>query len=275
MPNNMYDYGYGTEWKECFVQHKEGYYTSVSDFHKHDFYEINLILSGNIKILLSDRTEQGTQNRIVLTRPDTPHYISCNSDTLYSRVYLLFSDEFLAEYVPEWKKLESIFGKNGRIITITEEQKEFCEKIIESIKKEPDKFRQKISILYLLSYLCEIAEEDDESSSEIPHFVMKALTYIEEHYGEKIIAADLAKQLFVSRTTLMTAFKKYTDTTLNNYLINCRLKNAVRLLKQGKAEYEVAEICGFNDSCGLIRSFKKHFDMTPKQYLTEQKRRTN
>lgn len=275
MPNNAYDYGYGIEWTDFFVQHRQGYYTSVSDFHKHDFYEINLILSGNIKILFTDKTEQGTQNRIVLARPGTPHYVSCNSDTLYSRLYLLFSDDFLAEYVPEWKKLVSVFGKNGRIITISEEQKEFCKAIIERIQTEPDKFRQKISILYLLSYISEFADEDDATSEEIPQFVMKALTYIEEHYSEKIIASDLAKKLFVSRTTLMTAFKKYTDTTLNNYLINCRLKNAVRLLKQGKAEYQVAEICGFNDSCGLIRSFKKHFGMTPRQYLSKSSDKIN
>ena len=265
--SSSYDSGYGTEWKDFFVQHRQGYYTSVSDFHKHEFYEINLILSGNIKILFTDKTEQGRENKIVLTRPGTPHYISCKSDTLYSRLYLLFSDEFLSEYVPEWKRLVSVFGKNGRIITISEEQKFFCQNTIEKIKLENDRFRQKILILYLLSYICDFAGNDKATSEEIPQFVMNALTFIEENYKEKIVASELAEKLYVSRTTLMTSFKKYTDSTLNDYIINCRLKNAVRLLKQGKSEYEVAELCGFNDSCSLIRTFKKKFNLTPKQYL--------
>ena len=267
MPGSSYDHGYGTDWKDLFIQYRKGFFTSVSDFHKHDFYEINLILSGNIKILLADKTEQGTQNRIVLTRPGTPHYISCNSDTLYSRLYLLFSEDFVAEYVPEWHKLVSVFGTTGRIITITEEQTAFCKELIDRLQTESDRFRQRLMILYLLSYLGEFAQED--ASETIPHYIMKALTYMEEHYREKIVASDLAKALFVSRTTLMTDFKKHTGTTLNRYLVNCRLKQTIKLLRQGIPEYEVAEKCGFSDSCSLIRCFKKQFGMTPRQYLLQ------
>ena len=147
MAVDLYSHGYGDKWTDLLVRRRQGYFTSVSDFHRHDFYEVNLILSGNVKILLSDRTEQGTHCRIVLTRPGTPHYISCDSDTLYSRLYLLFSHEFLAEYVPEWKKLISVFGKNGRIVTLTPEQKEFCGQLIGSLEGETDKFRPKLTRL--------------------------------------------------------------------------------------------------------------------------------
>ena len=92
----LYDYGFGTAWKTVHVEKREGYYTSVTDFHEHDFYEINLILSGNVKILLKDSFEMGGENKVVLTGPNTPHYILCQSDTLYSRLYVLFTEEFIA-----------------------------------------------------------------------------------------------------------------------------------------------------------------------------------
>lgn len=269
--NNMYDYGYQIKWRDFYVTSRKGYFTSVSDFHKHDFYEINLIISGNIKILLKDKTRHITQNCIVLTRPGTPHYISCEPDTLYNRLYLLFSNEFISDYVPEWKKLISVFGKNGKIITITEEQKDFCEGLITHLKTEQNRFRQRMLILYLLSHISEFADDEPPSSEDIPRFVMDTLSYIEEHYSEKIIASELAKKFYISRTTLMTNFKKYTCTTLNKYLTNCRLKNAIRLLNQGKTENEVSEICGFSNSSGLIRSFKGNFGMTPRQYLLQEK----
>lgn len=65
----------------------------------------------------------------------------------------------------------------------------------------------------------------------------------------------------------MTGFKKYTGTTLNEYLLRCRLKAAVELLQNGKNEQQTAEECGFTDACNLIRSFKRHFGITPKKYL--------
>lgn len=49
--NDLYDYGFKKVWNDVFIAHREGYYTSVTDYHEHDFYEINLILSGNVKIL--------------------------------------------------------------------------------------------------------------------------------------------------------------------------------------------------------------------------------
>lgn len=113
MKNSSYDFGYGIKWKDAYVNYREGYYSSVTDFHEHDFYEINLILSGNIKILLANRAEEVTQSRIVLTRPGTPYFISCKPDALYSRLYLVFSKEFIAENSPEWNQLEQVFGESG------------------------------------------------------------------------------------------------------------------------------------------------------------------
>ncbi len=271
MKNGLYDHGFGTDWSDLYIQRREGYYTSVADFHQHPFYEINLILSGNVRILLKDRAEDGCGNFIVLTRPQTPHFISCKPDTLYSRLYLSFSDAFIADCIPEWDTLETVFGKTGSIIPLTGEQTALCEETITRIQKETAPFRQRLLILYLLSQLNEFAG-GKRPMAAAPAYVIGALSYIGTHYSEKIVAEELARRLFISRTTLMTGFKKYTGTTLNEYLIRYRLKNVLHLLQQGKTEQEAAERCGLYDSSGLIRSFKQRYGMTPRQYLNRKDR---
>ncbi|MBQ8232365.1 MAG: helix-turn-helix transcriptional regulator [Lachnospiraceae bacterium] len=268
MTNLENNCGYQVYWDNLYVDYREGYYTSVVDFHQHDFYEINLIRSGNVKILLKDRIEQGIRCRLVLTRPGTPHYILCKPDTLYSRAYLLFSNQFIADYVPEWKQLLTVFGKNGQIITLTDEQKDFYETLIKNIHAENDLFRQRLLILYLLSHISQFTSQDEQTYAKSPPYIMDALTYISEHYAEKIVAEELAKNLHISRTTLLTAFKKYTGNTLNNYLINYRLKKAVYWLRDGKTLQETAEICGFSDSSTLARSFKRYFGVSSRLYLS-------
>ncbi len=67
----------------------------------------------------------------------------------------------------------------------------------------------------------------------------------------------------------MTEFKKYTGSTLNDYIIHCRLKNAVSLLYKGTAEQQIEEKCGFGDVSNLIRCFKRVYGTTPKKYLKE------
>ena len=72
MTNSLYDHGYGVEWTERNVYSREGYITSVLDFHEHDFYEVNLILTGHVRILFPDWFADDTESCIVLSRPGTP-----------------------------------------------------------------------------------------------------------------------------------------------------------------------------------------------------------
>lgn len=162
--------------------------------------------------------------------------------------------------------LLEIFGESGRIVPLSGRRTEFCRELFERIEKEDDPFRQKLLVLYLLSTISAFAKGKDVETRPVPAYVTEALAYIEKHYGEKILAEDLAKRLHIGRTTLMTAFKKYTGTALNAYLVRYRLKIARELLRQGASVQETAERCGFGDSGSLIRSFKKYFGTTPGKF---------
>lgn len=264
---NIYDHGFGKTWTDTFVQLREGYTTSVTDYHEHGFYEINLILSGNVKILLGDRFEEGSQNRIVLTRPDTPHYISCTPDVLYSRLYLSIAREFIEDRLPEWNDLSYLFGQTGNVITLNAAQTEFFKSLLEGIRDETSPFRKRLLIYGFLSHLSELSQEKHQKMSLIPQYILDAIDYLENHYSEHFVSAELARQLHIGRTALMTGFKKHMGKTLIDYLTNCRLKHAVELLMDRQTLEYAAEKCGFADSSGLIRAFKRHYGMTPKQYI--------
>ena len=264
---NIYDHGFGKTWTDTFVQLREGYTTSVTDYHEHGFYEINLILSGNVKILLGDRFEEGSQNRIVLTRPDTPHYISCAPDVLYSRLYLSIAREFIEDRLPEWNDLSYLFGQTGNVITLNADQTEFFKSLLEGIRDETNPFRKRLLIYGFLSHLSELSREKHQKMSLIPQYILDAIDYLENHYSEHFVSAELAQRLHIGRTALMTGFKKHMGKTLIDYLTNCRLKHAVELLMDRQTLEYAAEKCGFADSSGLIRAFKRHYGMTPKQYL--------
>ena len=268
--HSTYDFGFGQVWDSVHVERRSGYSSSVTDYHKHGFYEINLILSGNVKILLKDRFEEGTENRIVMTRPGTAHFIACNPDALYSRIYLVFTDAFIANHLPEWTRLSQVFGKDGNILALTADETDFFKTLIEQIEKEESGLSKRLLIYYFLSKLSERCRDKCESVETQP-YVFDALTYLESHYSEKINFTDLAKQLYVGRTTLMLDFKAYTGNTMGEYLTKCRLKNAIALLLQKKTIEDVAESCGFADSSGFIRSFKRHYGTTPYKYVKDLK----
>ncbi|MBQ9784575.1 MAG: helix-turn-helix transcriptional regulator [Clostridia bacterium] len=271
MAVNLDNMLYKRTWNDCHVDYYEGYRSQMVDFHAHDYYEISLILSGYVKVFVSDHVQEGTESCIVLSSPKTPHFIYRDPDSFYSRINLLFSHEFLADYVPEWEQLRTVFGSSGRVLSLSPEQAAFSKQKMLEIQAEPEPFRKRLLILCLLSHLSELFGKDATVLSEIPHYVTGALTYIGEHYAEKILAETLAWHLGVGRTTLMTAFKKYTGSTLGDYLMRCRVKNATRMLRAGVTEQDAAEACGFGNACSLIRAFKRCYNMTPKLYLAAEK----
>lgn len=274
MRQTAFDHGLGSEWSRLLVAERQGFSTSVADYHRHRFYEINLILSGNVKILLEDGTVEGTENRLVLTRPGTPHYITCSPDTLYHRLYLLFTDDFVAGYLPEWAQLSTVFGENGAVLTLTAAQAALFKRLLLQIREESSPFRQRLMIYDLLSRIYEQRDDDSPRRQMAPSYILQALTYLDEHCGDRIVAADLASHLHVGRTTLMTEFKRHLGTTVVDYLTHCRLRRAVTLLQEGSTVEAAASLCGFADTSGLIRAFKRCYGMPPREYLAQKKAKT-
>lgn len=264
--NFLSDSSRDRNWADVFVERREGYRTSVTDYHEHAFYEINLIFSGNIKVLLRDRFVEGCENRIVLTAPHTPHYITCQPDTLYSRLYLLFTDAYAAEFLPAWESLSAVFGENGNTVRLTPSETLYMKDLIEEIDAQPSDLGKKLLIYYLLLRISELSG-DGVGAERKPQYLMDAIAYIEANYAKRIVAEDLARMLYIGRTTLMTEFKRLVGCTLNEYITDCRLKNAVRFLSEGEILDAVAEKCGFADSSGLSRAFRRRFGCSPRQYL--------
>ncbi len=273
MKNRLYDHGFGNVWNDLHIHENQGYYSSVADFHEHDFYEINIILSGDVKILLSDRSEECSGSCIVLTAPETPHFVAIRKPTLYSRLYLLFSKEFVENYIPEWDSLAAVFGKNGNIIKTSPGKTDICKMIINRIKAENDILRKRFLVLYLLSYLLEFSKDigTNTSFTSVPPYIIDALEYIDKNFGKKITAETMSKELHIGRTTLMTAFKKHTGSTLLDYITHRRISEAIKLLRAGYSEQECAYLCSFSDVGSLIRAFKSKIGITPKQYLIKHK----
>lgn len=259
-------YGFGQAWSDYNVDHYKGYRPNMTDYHMHEYYEISLILSGEVTVLLPDTSYRGKESLLLLAGPMTPHLVTCEPQPLYERINLLFSGHFLAESPPEWRQLLTVFGKTGKIISLDPPKRDAFSAMIRAIREEKNAFRARLLLLLFLSHVSEL---DAQPMDGVPPYVSAALSYLQEHYSERVVASDLATGLGVGRTTLMTAFKHYTGTTVGEYLAQCRLKAAIARLREGMTEQTVAESCGFGDACNLIRSFRRHLGVTPKQYIAK------
>ena len=117
--------------------------------------------------------------------------------------------------------------------------------------------------MYCLSLLKEFHIAKEAETVKTPAYILEALRYYDEHFAEKITAQELAERIGVSRTTLMTGFRRYIGIPMHQYQQKLRLKQAEDLRKQGLSVVQAAEASGFSDVGGYIRAHRQLYGVTP------------
>ena len=101
-------------------------------------------------------------------------------------------------------------------------------------------------------------EESGEEQGADNFIVRNALSYIEEHYNEKILLSDVADKVYVSQWHLSKLLNKETGKNFSEILNTVRIKKAAELLKDpSKRISDVSEEVGFLDVAHFSRVFKK------------------
>lgn len=105
-----------------------------------------------------------------------------------------------------------------------------------------------------------------QQAGQLPLSVTKAVSFIEEHYGEPIRIKDLARSVGLSPRQIERQFKEFFGISPHEYLVKTRVKAAAKLLQHTDQKLvAVALACGFSDQSALTRAFKEHVGITPGQ----------
>lgn len=239
-----------------------GYRPNMMHFHMHSHYEISLILNGDVTVLLSNRIQTGTEPRVVLHRPYTPHHIIPEPHQLYRRINVAFTEKFAAKLPSEWTQLYSVFSPDRAILLPNTAMCERLEQILTLLIEERDLDRCRYLLFYCLSLIRDFRGTPDVAT-HIPDYILGALHYIGEHYYEKVTADMLARRLGIGRTMLMTKFRQYVGMPLHQYQQSLKVREALNLMEKGYSVSDAAEACGFCDIGGFVRAHRKIYGTTP------------
>lgn len=125
---------------------------------------------------------------------------------------------------------------------------------------------QLFMLFFILVNKCSLKEppKKDYKSLEKMKLILK---YIENHYMDRITIEDVAKEVGLSQSHFMKYFKNTMGSTFIDYLNEYRLTMASRLLVSSDSSIlDIASEVGFENLSYFNRTFKKRFDMTPRDY---------
>lgn len=95
----------------------------------------------------------------------------------------------------------------------------------------------------------------------------EAVKYVKEHCCEKLSLQFIANKFFFNPAYLGRIFKSYTGLGFNDYLTDCKIEQAVKLLESRKFKIsDIAEKVGYADVDYFCRIFKSKKGCTPSEY---------
>lgn len=253
-------------------------------WHWHDEFEFGYIFRGSM-LYKTDRNEFILQEGDgIFINSGVLHYLHPMTHSagtglrsqFFDRTFLagssgsIFDIKYIAP-VLEQKTLDAVpfYRSDAQSCAVLEKMLE-CEKM--GMEKRPFfelRLRSLFSELWETIYSRAMEKKDvrDGYNPAENERIKKLLTYIQEHYSEKLTVAQLGREVHVSERECYRLFQNILGITPGEFIISLRLQKAQELLRfSDKSILEIALETGFGTSSYFCKTFREHHHMTPNQY---------
>lgn len=252
------------------------YHTTGVYLHWHEEYEFIMVEKGRALCVINGEAIELTEKQALLLHSGDLHSIHNDTNTKIIAIVAsstLWEGEIFTSLFKEPIRFQSVFTENDPL----------DHSVIEILKQIVDLYndqnfgygfsiKAKILELFALLITNERFTYSQKSTLNLPRELKNLMNYVHEHYAEKITLSTLSSISFYSQTYIIKLFKRYTNLTPAEYIIQYRLEIAKENLKKtAKSNLDIALCCGFNSETYFIRAFRKLYGITPYAYRKQQK----
>lgn len=253
------------------------------EFHHHDFNKIIIFKSGKVTYLIEGKAYKLRPWDILLISNSDIHRPIIDAGVVYDRIVLWISPEFTTQNSDESCSLSSCFeiaSSNKcsliRLASANVSELEFLASNIEKsiVSSEMGKrILQTSLLLQLLIFTNRITAKDTDVNIRQDVICDKKieaiLDYINSNLGKDLLIDDIASRFFLNKYYLMHLFKEQTGYSIHSYIVQKRLILARSLIKNGYSLSCASVECGFEDYSSFVKAFKKHYGVSPKNYISK------
>ncbi|WP_161974873.1 AraC family transcriptional regulator [Bacillus timonensis] len=258
----------------------------ILDYHSHQEYEIYFFHNGSCRYLIKNQIYDLEPGDILLMDGKTLHKPIVSPEIEYIRSTVHFLPQWIETVLKELNAeyLLDVFRNLQHCLIRTNEnqQSKKLEELIcrlDELYKMSDKNQfsvveaeMKVVLIQALFLLNKMGNANSykkpETRDDKTDYVENIISYVQEHYMEKLTIDSIAKVLNLSKSYLSHLFKEVTGFTVMEYLMATRLSQAKYMLalEPDKPLKDVSYDCGFESASHFSRYFKSKVGMTPKDY---------
>lgn len=251
--------------------------------HKHNFFELVFIVSGVGLHHINESSLPYKTGDVFLLTPHDEHEFAVQERTIFG--YLKFTEQLFIEKTElvsdlKWRKqIDAVILHSNSVpgsIISREEDRERMFQLYQLLKQEfesPATYGRSI-VLELFGALLMIISRNISTENLVATFSEKdrvnaILTYVRQNISnpEQIRIAVIASTFNISPNYVSVFIKKHAGISIQQYVIQTKMKMAERLLKQTNLTItQIAQKMNFTDTSHFTKTFKKYKGLTPKVF---------
>ena len=243
--------------------------------HGHDFFEIELILSGHGQSTINGKEVILKPGRMNFMTTRDFHDIQNDSKDRLHMACARFNQFILNPVI-----LKKIFAAN-QTLTFQLDEAEMAKiknimDVMMDVYKEPLESMDELILTNLIETIIVLLLKktdvfDSEKNENVAH-ISRAIGYLEANFYNDPTLAEAAEFVGLNKNYLSSVFHREAGKTFVQYSNNLKLKYAKNLLIASEMPVnEICYKCGFRSVSTFLHEFKKKYGVTPVKYRKQKK----
>ena len=282
---NDFDFGLNAPPHQFIYRHTTSSQNPWDKFHSHPGMEFIYVHGGEGLAIIDQNIYPFKPGSLMYFQPFQLHRVKAEipSSELYIRSKLLFEPSVVEPYMGQFTILQRFFlylrqrNLDCQVIQVSNPSR-FDSFFHLYGDRDQELVHTESFALFFMLFLNTVKDQwtakgQAEREVQLRHicYAEHVMQWIEAHYRDEFTLAALVKELHLSSFHISHLFRKATGSTITEYLIHRRLREACLLLRT--TSLPLQEICngiGINNVSYFCQLFKKSLGETPAQYRIKQ-----
>ncbi|MFI2743532.1 AraC family transcriptional regulator [Zhouia sp. PK063] len=267
--------------KEALVYQEDHEIVFYDQLHQHEEIQISLILESTGSLIVGDSINEYHPYDILVIGENVPHVFKTDAlNSEKSVMYTLFftKTSFGSEFfnIPDLNTLSHFFDEAVYGMKIMSNKQQIITHFQHlKLQNKIERIATLLQILNLIidaqklplsSFVYQKKYTEDEGKR-----MNAVFEHAMNHFNETISLDTVAGKASMSKNAFCRYFKKRTNKTFFQFLIEIRIENACKLLYRNPdlSISIISEMCGFQNIANFNRKFKELKKVTPSQYRSQ------
>ena len=242
-----------------FIAASRKHFAKSVEAHGHDFFEIELIISGSGSYVIDGTHYDIKPQTLFLMNPSQIHAVNANME--------LINVMFQCEYDGDFFAFPLTGGANTPVFHLNDEDyRFFLATLTELVKVHKEDCKYAMLLLRCVLRKLMSCLPSDHAENHSP-YIQQTILHVLENFRSGITLESTADHLGLSKAYLSDCFSKQLGVNFKTYLDDIRFSYAKNLLAFTNLPIsEIHERAGFHDYANFTRRFKQKYGCSPGEY---------